>query len=146
MVLVMTPFDYINDASHSKKNLMRGSENDKLAEQGYNPWLTNIAFSQHPDTILHANLMNMYHHLDNRAQYEYFINSRRSKKRFGKWSKKKDNEDLDTICNVYGVNRNVGKEYLALLTREQLEMIKNNNNIGGINNERHRKSGRGNTS
>lgn len=141
----MTPFDYINDASHTKKNLMRGSENDTLAEKGYNPWLTNIAFSQHPDTILHANLMNMYHHLDNRPQYEYLINSLRSKKRFGKWSKKKDNEDLDMICEVYGVNRNVGKEYLALLTREQLDIMKEKQKTGGISNERHRKSGGSNT-
>jgi hypothetical protein len=141
----MNPFDYINDASHTKKNLMRGSENDTLAEKDYNPWLTNIAFSQHPDTILHANLMNMYHHLDHRPQYEYFINSLRSKKRFGKWSKKKSNEDLDMICELYGVNRNVGKEYLALLTREQLDMIKQEQETGGIKNERHRKSGGGNT-
>lgn len=142
----MTPFDYINDASFSKKNLMRGTENDALAEKGYNPWLTNLAFSQHPDTLLHANLMNMYHHLDNYPQYLYFINSLRSKKRFGKWSKKVDNEDLDMICKVYNVNKIIGKEYLTLLTREQLDMIRNNNNTGGINDERHRKSGRGDTS
>ena len=54
------PFDYVKDASYSKENLMRGSENDKLAESFYDPWLTNLAFSYHLDSILHSNLMNMY--------------------------------------------------------------------------------------
>lgn len=141
----MKPFDYVNDASFSKKNLMRGTENDVLAEKGYNPWLTNLAFSQYPDTILHANLMNKYYHLDNYPQYIFFINSLRPKRRFAEWPKDKDNEDLDMICKVYNVNKNKGKEYLTLLTRKQLDMIRTNNNIGGINNERHRKSGGGDT-
>jgi len=128
----MNPFDYINDASHTKKNLMRDSENDELAEKGYNPWLTNIAFSNHPDTILHANLMNMNHHLDHRPQYEYYVHSLRSKKRFGKWSKKKENEDLDMVCKYYNCNPNVGKEYLSLLNKEQIEKIKNSYDPGGV--------------
>ena len=131
-MLIMNPFDYINDASHAKKNLMRGTENDALAEKGYNPWITNLAFSQHPDTILHANLMNMYHHLDNYPQYIYYIHSLRSKKRFGKWSKKKDNTDLDIICSFYNCNPNVGKEYLSLLSKDQIEYIKNSYDPGGV--------------
>ena len=49
------------------------------------------------------------------------------------------------ICEFYGVNRNVGKEYLTLLTRDQLDMMKEQQKTGGIKNERHRKSGGGNT-
>jgi hypothetical protein len=127
----MKPFDFINDASYTKKNLMRGSENDELAEKAYNPWLTNLAFSMHPDSILHANLMNMYHHLDHRPQYEYFINSIRSKKRYGKWPKKVDDEDLDIVCKTYNCNATVGKEYLALLSREQLDTMKKEQEQGG---------------
>lgn len=142
----MKPFDFINDASYTKKNLMKGTDNDELAEKAYNPWLTNLAFSQHPDTILHANLMNMYHHLDNRSQYTYFINSLRAKKRFAKWPKKVDNEDLDMICEVYGCNPNVGKDYLTLLTREQLDSMKEQKKqTGGIQNGRHKKSSGGDT-
>jgi len=141
----MKPFDFVSDASYDKKNLMRGSENDELAEKSYNPWLTNLAFSQHPDSILHANLMNMYHQLDYRPQYEYYINSLRAKKRFAKWPKKADNEDLDMICELYGCNPNVGKEYLTLLTREQLDTMKQQKETGGIQNGRHKKSSGGNT-
>ena len=141
----MNPFDYINDLSYTKKNLMRDSENDQLAETQYNPWLTNIALSYHPDTILHANLINMNHHLDHRPQYEYFLNNIRPKKRFAKWAKKKDNEDLDMICEIYGCNPNVGKQYLTLLTQEQLDTMKEQKQTGGIQNGRHKKSSGGNT-
>ena len=61
------PFDYVNSINSSKKpNLMRDSENDALAEKGYNAYLVNKALSCFPDTLLHANLMNQYHQLENR--------------------------------------------------------------------------------
>lgn len=127
----MTPFDFVTDASLTKKNMMRGSENDVLSEKTYNPWLSNIAFSYHPDSILHANLMNQLHHLDNRPQYEYYINSLRAKKRFAKWHKKQDDEDLKLICDTYGVNPNVGREYVRLLSPEQLHVMREKQKKGG---------------
>ena len=76
------PFIYVDSINHSKKNMMRDSENDKLAESQYNPWFTNIALSYFVDTILHANLVNQYWELDNRPQYEFLINSIRPMNRF----------------------------------------------------------------
>lgn len=132
------PFDYVTSASFTKKNLMRDTENDDLAEKGYNPWLTNIAFSYHPDSILHANLMNKYHYLDKRPQYEFYINSLRSKKRFAKWSKSIVDEDLDFVCEYYECNRNVAKQYLSLLTSDEIKLMKQEQETGGMKNERGR--------
>lgn len=127
----MNPFDYISDASYAKKNIMRGTENDTLAEKGYNPYISNLAFSYHPDSILHANLMNQYHELPNRAQYEFYIHSLRPKKRFAKWVKNIDNDDLTAVCEYYKCNINVGKEYLSLLSKEQLAALKSEQDVGG---------------
>ena len=126
------PFDYIISITQNKKNLMRGSENDELAEKGYDAYLTNTALSYYADTILHANLMNLNYHLPKRPQYEFLINSIRPKKRFEKWVKKVNNEDLDMICNVFQCNRTVGKEYLSLMTKEQLKLMKEQQEKGGI--------------
>ena len=126
------PFDYVNSITQNKKNMMRGSENDKLAEKGYNAWLINNALSYHQDTILHANIMNEYHDLDNRAQYEFLLNSVRPKKRYAKWAKSADDKDLEMICEYYKCNQTIGKEYLSLLSSEQLKMIKEQQEIGGI--------------
>lgn len=125
------PFDYVESINSSKKNMMRDTENDELAEKEYNPWLTNTALSYFPDTILHANLLNQYSHLENRPQYEFLINSIRPKKRYSKWVKATSDEDLEFICDYYECNRVRGKEYLSLLTSEQLEQMKEQRKKGG---------------
>ena len=131
------PFDYVNTILQTKTNMMRGSENDKLSEDGYNPWLTNMALSYHEDTVLMANLTNTNHHLPKRAQYELLINMVRPKKRqFRKWSKVVADEDLDMICEIYGCNRRVGQQYLSLLSNEQLESLKKERRKGGTKDER----------
>lgn len=125
------PFDYVKNINNGGENLMRGSENDELAEKGYNPWLTNLAFALHPDTILYANLINQNSHLDHRPQYEFYKYGVRPKVRKAKWVKHEKDEDLDVICDVYQCNRNVAREYLSLLTQEQLNALKKTKKTGG---------------
>jgi|TARA_Y100000310_G_scaffold35889_1_gene33856 hypothetical protein len=113
-------FDFINDASHGKKNLI---EQGDYSEKDYNPYITNTFFSFWPETVLHANIMNEYHFLDNEMQYVFFINSVKSKKRFKKWLKNKNNNDLDNICRVYGCNRLKAEQYANILSSKQLKQI-----------------------
>jgi len=128
----VSPFDYVKNINGpASQNMMRDTENDELAEKGYNPWVVNLGLSFYPDTILHVNLVNMYHHLDNRPQYEFLLNSIRPKKRYAKWVKNAGDEDLDAVCRHYDCNRNVGRDYLSLLSSEQIEMIKQQQKIGG---------------
>ena len=127
-----SPFEYVNSINFTKKNMMRDSENDVLAEKGYEPWLVNKALSYFPDTILHANLMNQCHHLDKRPQYECLINSIRPKKRFSKWVKNASNEELELVCNYYKCNRIIGQEYLSLLSSDELRIMKEQQEIGGV--------------
>ena len=74
MAVKTNPFDYINAINVSKKNLMRGSNNDTIAEKEYSPFLTNRALSYFSDTIGYANEMNQRHHLDHLLQFEYLLN------------------------------------------------------------------------
>ena len=127
-----SPFDYVTSITQTKKNMMRDSENDALAEKGYEPWLVNNALSYPADTILHANLMNMNHELVKRPQYECLINSIRPKKRWAKWVKNAGNEELDIVCAYYQCNRTVGQEYLSLLSSEELEIMKKQQETGGL--------------
>ena len=86
----MKPFDYVNSINFTKKNLMKNTANDELAEKDYVPFLTNKSLSYFTDTLLYANEMNRYHFLDKRLQYEFYLNSIRKKKRFAKWAKAED--------------------------------------------------------
>ena len=129
--MMTNPFDYIASITTNKKNMMRDSENDTLAEKQYNAWIVNKGLSYFQDTVLHANLMNVNHHLDNRPQYEFLLNSIRPSKRYAKWVKDEGDEDLDAICSAYACNKTVGREYLSLLSSEQISAIKKQQEIGG---------------
>lgn len=132
------PFDYVNSVTSNKKNLMRGSENDVLAEKGYDAFLTIKALSYHEDTVLHSNLMNLNRHIDKRPQYEFLINSIRPKKRYAKWVKSGSNADLDFVCDYYNCNKTIGQTYLSLLSKDQITVMKKQKETGGIKNERDR--------
>ena len=120
----MKPFDYVTSVSYSKKNLMRGSENDELAESGYQPYLTNKALSYFPDSLFYSNEMSMNHHADNILQYEYLINTLRPKRRFAKWVKAEDNDDLEAIKLFFGYSNKKAEQTLSILSSEQIKIIK----------------------
>jgi hypothetical protein len=125
------PFEYLNAINSTKKDLMTGSENDELAEKNYVPYITNKTLSYFPDTIMYASAMNLHHDLDNKLQFHYLINSIRPRKRFTKWVKKQEDNDLDAIAEYYGYNRQKSEQALTLLSPEQLEQIKNKLQKGG---------------
>jgi hypothetical protein len=120
---VSNPFVYADSVSATKKNLMRGSANDELAEKGYKPFLTNRSMSYHQDSILYANEMNMRPHLDNKPQYEYLLNTLRKRKRYAKWAKESPDASVEMVMEYYGYGRSKAEETLKVLTDEQLAMI-----------------------
>lgn len=128
----MKPFDYVKSINKGK-NIMRGSNNDPLIEEDYEPYFVNKALSYFPDTIEYANDMNLNYHLPNRPQYEYFINIVRPRNRFEKWVKNASDKGLDIVCDYYKCNRNVGRDYLSLLTSDELEIMKQKLETGGKN-------------
>ena len=60
----LNPFDYVNSINNHK-NIMVDTENDELAERGYNPYIVNRQFSYFIDTVHAVNAMNERHDLDN---------------------------------------------------------------------------------
>ena len=117
------PFVYVDSVSYTKKNLMRGTANDELAERGYKPFLANKALSYHQDAILYANELNRRPQLDNKLQYEFLLNSLRKRKRYAKWQKKVDDVSLELIMEYFGYGRAEALQAMKVLTDEQLAMI-----------------------
>ena len=128
----MSPFDFVNSINQSKKDLMTGTENDELAEKGYTPFIVNKALSYFPDTILYANEVNRLAHIDNKLQYSYLLNSIRPAKRFSKWAKKEDSDDLEVIKEYYGYSNEKAYQALSILSKDQLNHIKKQLEQGGI--------------
>lgn len=125
------PFDYVNAINYSKQDLMTDTENDELAEAGYSPFLANRALSYFPDTIMYAQEMNAYNHLDKKLQFHYLINSIRPKKRFSKWAKKQEDSDIEAVMEYYKYSEAKARAVLSLLSPEQLKQIKKRLDKGG---------------
>ena len=123
----MNPFEYANAINYTKKNIMV----DDLAEKAYLPYMMNRQLSYFPDTVLAANEMNRNHHLDNRLQFDFFINIIRKRKRFSKWFKPEQISDLETIKQYYGYNNEKARQVLSLLSTEQINELKNKVAKGG---------------
>tara|TARA_B100001113_G_scaffold52951_1_gene38941 strand:- start:819 stop:1211 length:393 start_codon:yes stop_codon:yes gene_type:complete len=120
----MNPFDYVNSINFTKKNLMKNTANDELAEKDYVPFLTNKSLSYFTDTLLYANEMNRYHFLDKKLQYEFYLNSIRKKKRFAKWAKADDNNEVMMVQEYYKFSPQKAKAALKVLSPKQLDIIK----------------------
>jgi hypothetical protein len=127
----ISPFDFMNAASFSKEDLIRNSDNPEITEKTYNAYIVNRGFANFEDTILHANEMNQRHELFLGAQFDYYRSVLRKRKRFSKWHKADKNKDLDAIQEVYQCNRTVAKQYLKVLSKEQLQTVHDRLFIGG---------------
>ncbi len=128
----LSPFDFMEAASFSKEDLIRSNENPELIEKQYNAYIVNRGFTNFEDTILHANEMNMRHHLFPAAQFDYYRGVLRKRKRFSKWHKAEKNEDLDAIQHVYSCSRSVAKMYLKALSQEDLKKVHERMTTGGV--------------
>lgn len=124
---MMNPFDYVKAASYSKKDIMV----DDIAEKAYTPYIVNRALSYHLDTVLFANEMNINHNMDNRLQFDFYINTIKKRNRFSKWHKVIDDNDVDIVKSAFNYNKKRAEEVLSLLSKDQIQSLKNRMNIGG---------------
>ena len=123
----MNPFEYCNAINYTKKDIMI----DDIAEKAYSPYMVNRQLSYFPDTVLAANEMNRNHHIDNRLQFDFFINIIRKRKRFSKWFKPELISDLEVVKKYYGYSNEKARQVLTLLSTEQINELKNKGAKGG---------------
>ena len=137
----MKPFDFVNSINVSKDNLI---EKDPNCEKDYVPFLTNRALSYFPDTVLYANVMNGFPFIANKLQYEYLLNSIRPKRRFSKWAKRDESENIKALSRYYGYSMKKAEEVLPIFSQEQIDTIKEKITLG-VTNESDRSDGRSHT-
>ena len=123
----MNPFKFTDAINYTKQNIMI----DDVTEKSYNSFLINRSLSYFPDTVLAANEMNRNHHIDNRLQFDFFINIVRKRKRFSKWFKPEEISDLETVKEYYGYSNEKARQVLTLLSTEQINELKTKVAKGG---------------
>ena len=120
---------YLTAINWSKKKLM--DTDDKTWEKKYPSYIINKGLSYYSDTVMYANEMNRLHHASKHMQFSFLINTIRSQKRFSKWLKASKIKDLDAVKTYFGYSNNRAREALSVLTKGQIDYIKEKLYKGG---------------
>ena len=121
--------DYLNSINYTKEQLL--DSEDEQWEKKYPPFIINKCVAPFPDTILLVNELNQLHHVDKKLQYDFLLNSLRSRKRYTPWMKAKKLKNLEYVKEFYGYNNEKAKVALDILDDEQISAIKQKLNKGG---------------
>ena len=122
--------DYLPAINHTKKNLM--NSDDPMWEKKYPAFMVNKVLSGFQDTVMLCNEMNRNHFLDRDMQFQFLLNSIRSKKRFTPYVRRSKIKDIECVKEYYGYSNDKAKSALDILTKEQLKLIKERLYKGGI--------------
>ena len=87
-----------------------------------------------PDTIFLVNEMNKHHQLDKKLQFDFLLNSLRTRKRYTPWLKASKQKNLEYVKEYYGYNNEKARSALKVLSDEQIKAIKDSLDKGGRNN------------
>ena len=123
--------DYLNAINHEKTPLM--DTEDEVWEKKYSPFIINKCLAPFPDTIHLINEMNLHNHLDSKLQFDFFLNTVRTRKRYTPWMKASKTKNLEYVKEYYGYNNEKARSALKLLSDEQIKAIKSSLDKGGRN-------------
>lgn len=114
-------FDYLDALGMTKKDLLTTPE----AIKAFSPWVTNVAFSQHIDTIFYANECNRIGGTPDYAIYQFYLHALPKKKRFGKWAKKPPQDEtlVEIATKLLGWPSRRASELAKILTADQIKAL-----------------------
>jgi len=121
--------EYLNAINHTKKNVM--DSEDRMWVKKYPAFIVNKVLSAFSDTIMLVNEMNRNHFLDKDMQFQFLLNSIRSKKRYSPFLRASKLKDIECVKEYYGYNNEKAKSALDILTKKELKLIKEKLYKGG---------------
>jgi hypothetical protein len=120
--------DWLRSINQSKVNIM---DEDPSSTKDYPPYIINRCLSGTIDTLMYANEMNKNHSLDKKLQYDFFINTVRTRKRYSPWIRQEKIKELEVVKSYYGYSNEKAKQALKILSKEQITFIKSKLETGG---------------
>ena len=105
---------------------------DTMWVNKYPAFIVNKVLSGFSDTIMLVNEMNRNHFLDKDMQFQFLLNSIRSKKRYSPFLRASKIKDIECVKEYYGYNNEKAKTALDILTKKELKLIKEKLYKGGI--------------
>ncbi len=114
--------EYLNAINFTKKNIM--DSDDTMWVKKYPAFIVNKILSGFSDTIMLVNEMNRNHFIDKDMQFQFLLNSIRSKKRYSPFLRASKLKDIECVKEYYGYSNDKAKSALDILTKDQVKLIK----------------------
>jgi len=121
--------DFLPDLYERKKNILRM---DPDAEKDFAPFIINRAVSMNYDTVLWANEMNKANCATKQMVYDFYCYGLRAGRRYSKWAKKENDDDVAFICEAFSYNKKKAEAALKLISQEELNELRRKFDTGGI--------------
>ena len=122
--------EYLKTINKTKENLMEGE--DEMWEKKYPAFIINkcIAPTGMQECLI-VNEMNRLHHLDNKLQYDFLLNSLRKQNRYASWMKASKTKNLEYVKEYFGYSNEKAKSALKVLSEKDIANIKERLKKGG---------------
>ena len=121
--------EYLNAINFTKKDLMKSE--DDLWKKKYPAFIVNKMLSAFSDTIMLVNEMNRNHFIDKDMQFQFLLNSIRTKKRYSPFLRASKLKEIECVKEYYGYSNDKAKSALDILTKDDIKLIKEKLYKGG---------------
>jgi len=121
--------EYLNAINFTKKNVM--DSDDELWKKKYPAFIVNKMLSAFSDTIMLVNEMNRNHFIDKDMQFQFLLNSIRTKKRYSPFLRASKLKEIECVKEYYGYSNDKAKSALDILTKDEIKLIKEKLYKGG---------------
>lgn len=113
-----SPFEYVKSINDKTGYIFDSAEK-------YPSFVVNRCMSFNSDTSLFANEINKYSQakLTDQQNYDFLYYAIPKKKRYGKWIKSDQLPNLEVICKFFDCSIEKAKEYMKILTDDQIQEI-----------------------
>ena len=121
--------EYLNAINFTKNDLMKSE--DDLWKKKYPAFIVNKMLSAFSDTIMLVNEMNRNHFIDKDMQFQFLLNSIRTKKRYSPFLRANKLKEIECVKEYYGYSNDKAKSALDILTNDEIKLIKEKLYKGG---------------
>ena len=121
--------EYLNAINFTKKDLMKSE--DDLWKKKYPAFIVNKMLSAFSDTVMLVNEMNRNHFIDKDMQFQFLLNSIRTKKRYSPFLRANKLKEIECVKEYYGYSNDKAKSALDILTKDEIKLIKEKLYKGG---------------
>jgi len=121
--------EYLNAINLTKKDLTKSE--DELWKKKYPAFIVNKLLSAFSDSIMLVNEMNRNHFIDKDMQFQFLLNSIRTKKRYSPFLRASKLKEIECVKEYYGYSNDKAKSALDILTKDEIKLIKEKLYKGG---------------